>query len=238
MTATLRLHSEDIDGRVLLFPLDLAGCWAEGATEAEALANLPAALAAYHAWLAVHGETGPDPPGEPRVVERVRSRLLRDGYEVNALFAPERRPPDRALLVRGRRLLVHAGADLLAALGAIPEHRRNVAPAGTRTPRQIVEHVARAELWYLRHFVGAPTTLVADHPPGSEEQFSAVHAALLDWLATASPEQLGQLTVEREEEWSVRKLLRRALWHARTHTADLARRKLRHASLSSVRRDS
>ncbi|MDP9364891.1 MAG: hypothetical protein M3Q10_11830 [Chloroflexota bacterium] len=41
------LHLEDIEGRVILFPLDLPGCWAEGATEAEALANVPAALAAY-----------------------------------------------------------------------------------------------------------------------------------------------------------------------------------------------
>jgi predicted RNase H-like HicB family nuclease len=225
MMATLRLHSEDIDGRVLLFPLDLPGCWAEGGTEAEALADVPASFAAYAAWLAAHGEAAPDPPGASRVVERVRSRVLADGYEVNALFAPERPPPDRALLFLGRHLLDHAGADLLAALGAIPEDRRDVAPTGRRTPRQVVEHVARAELWYLRHFVDAPTTLVFNHPPGSEEQFSAVHAALLDWLATASPEQLGQLTVEREEEWSVRKLLRRALWHARTHTWELARRR-------------
>ena len=224
MTSPLPMHLEDIEGRVLLFPLDLPGCWAEGATEAEALANVPAALAAYRGWLAAHGEAAPDPPGEALVVARVPSRVLADGYEVNALFAPERRPPDQAFLARCRRLLDHAGADLLAALEAIPEIRRDAAPAVERTPKQVVAHVARAELWYLRRFVAAPPGLLTDHPAGSREQFAAVHAALADWLALADPADLARVTVECEEGWSVRKLLRRALWHTRTHTAELVRR--------------
>jgi hypothetical protein len=45
----------------------------------------------------------------------------------------------------------------------------------------------------------------------------------MDWLTTASGEKLNAISVSDEEEWSVRKVLRRALWHERTHTAELAR---------------
>lgn len=89
MSANLALHLEEIEGRVLLFALDLPGCWVEGGTEAEALEDVPAALAAYRAWRAGLGDAVPDQVGPPRVVERVPGRFLPDGYEVNALFAPE-----------------------------------------------------------------------------------------------------------------------------------------------------
>lgn len=224
MTAILPLHQEEVEGRVLLFALDRPGCWAEGGSEAEALANVPAAVAASAAWIDAHGETPPAPPGDPRVVQRVAARVLADGYEVNALFGPERRPPDRALLARDVRLLHHAGSDLLAAIEAIPPDRRDAASADERSPRQIVEHVAEAELWYLRHFEDTPVELVSDHPPDAAARFATVHAALVGWLSRAAPASLAMVTVEREEAWSVRKLLRRALWHARTHTAELRSR--------------
>lgn len=223
MPAILPLHLEEIEGRVLLFALDLPGCWAEGRTEAEALEEVPAALAAYRAWRAGLGDAVPDQVGQPCVVERIPGRFLPDGSEVNALFAPERRPPDGALLGLCRRLLERSGEDLVAAMAAIPADRWDAVPVGDRTPRQTIAHVAQAELWYLGRFTHAPRPLLTDHPSGSPEQFAAVHAALLGWLETAAPNQLGQVIVEREEEWTVRKLLRRALWHERTHTADLRR---------------
>lgn len=224
MVTPLLVHLEDIDRVHLAFPLDLPGCYAEGNTEAAALANAPAALAAYRDWRTRHDGPIPPPPAAVRVVERVPSRALAGGYEVNALFAPERRPPDPAFLALGRRLLVAADADLRAALEAIPEGGRDRAPGpGERTPRQVAAHVAQAGWWYLTQVADVPHRAPDDHPVGSTARVAAVHAALLDWLATASPARLAAVTVSQEEEWSVRKLLRRALWHARTHAAELRR---------------
>lgn len=76
-------------------------------------------------------------------------------------------------------------------MAAIPAARWDTAPAGERTPRQTLAHVAQAELWYLGRVADAPRTLLTDQPPGSPEQFRAVHAALLGWLATAAPTHLG-----------------------------------------------
>lgn len=224
MEAPLPIHLEEIDGVHLAFALDLPGCYAEGATEAMAIANAPVALAAYRDWRARHDAPIPAPPAAVRVVEHVPSRRLADGYEVNALFAPERRSPDAAFLALGHRLLVAADADVRAALEAIPEAGRDRAPnPGERTPRQVAEHVAQAGWWYLTQVADVPPRPPVAYPAGSAARVAAVHAAILDRLATASPARLAAVTVSQEEEWSVRKLLRRALWHARTHAAELRR---------------
>ncbi len=221
---SLELYSEDIEHLHLLYALDLPGCYSEGATEAEALGNFPAAFAAYGDWLTLHGEAAPDPPEALEIAGRFASYTLANGYEVNGLFEPERWPPNREFIARCRRLLDSSHVDLLAAVQAIPTAQWDRAfTAGARTPRQVVEHVARAECWYLSHFTDVPGEVLTAHPPGSPPQVEAVHAALVNWLTNLPCEQLGAIAVDREEEWSVRKVLRRALWHGRTHTAELAR---------------
>ncbi|MGH2559403.1 MAG: DinB family protein [Thermomicrobiales bacterium] len=223
MTTSLGLYSKDIEKVHILYALDLPGCYSEGATEAEALGNFPAAFGSSCDWLTVHGEAVPDLSGSFEIAGRFASYTLADGYEVNGLFEPERQPPDREFVAGCCRLLGYSRLDLLAAAKAIPTAQRDLAfTAGERTPRQVIEHVARAEWWYLSHFADVPAALHTDHPPGSPTQFEAVQAALINWLTNIPREQLGTVAVDREEEWSVRKLLRRALWHERTHTAELA----------------
>jgi hypothetical protein len=220
----LRLYSEDIDGRSILHALDLPGCYADGASENEALGRFPLAWASYADWLVSHGDNAPERPEQIVIAERFASYILPDGYEVNALFAPERHPPSRSFIARCQRLLGYSRADQLAAWEAIPADRQDSAfAAGQRTPRQVLDHVARAEWWYLSNLAIIPEEPLIDHASGSTGRLSAIRAALMDWLTTASGEKLNAISVSDEEEWSVRKVLRRALWHERTHTAELAR---------------
>jgi predicted RNase H-like HicB family nuclease len=224
MTTSLRLYSEDIDSRHIIHALDLPGCYADGITEAEALERFPAAWASYADWLAARGEMTPERPERFAIAERFASYVLADGYEVNALFAPEQRPPSRKFIAHCMRLLDHSRADLLAAWEAIPPARQDVALTdGERTPRQTIDHVARAEWWYLSHIADPSEGPLTDHPSGSPAKLAAVRTMLMDWLSTASVEELGVMSLVYEEEWSVRKVLRRALWHERTHTDDLVR---------------
>lgn len=224
MASHMELYSEDIEGIHVVFALNLPGCYSDGATETEALGRFPAAFASHRDWLAGNGEAVPDPSEAFAVAGRFASYTLADGYEVNAIFEPERVPPDGETLARGRRLLGYARRDLLAALQAIPNaDRAKPSAEGDRSPRQIIEHVARAEWWYLSHLADVRGPC----PPGDRlswtASFEAVDAVLTAWLADVPPERLGAVTVDREEEWSIRKLLRRALWHRRTHTAELTR---------------
>jgi hypothetical protein len=224
MPAHLPLYLEDIERVYILHALDLPGCYSEGADETVALSRFAAALSAYLDWCARHAERVPLLPDDYAITERFASYTLPSGYEVNALFRPERAPADRELLALYRRLLGHAGADILAAARSVPADRWHApATVGDRTPARVLEHVARAERWYLSHFTDPPSWTTGVEPPSLVASFEAVHDALLVWLASAPADQLGAIAVDREEEWSVRKLLRRALWHLRTHTAELAR---------------
>ncbi len=221
---TLPLRLEDIEGVYILHALDLPGCYSEGATEGKAIRNFASTLASYRDWLVTHGELVPVLPEEFDVAERLASYTLADGYEVNAIFEPERSPPSWEFLTLSIRLLRYSGADLLSAFESIPIDQREASLAvGARTPKQILEHVARAEWWYLSHLADVPGALPGDQAPGTPAQFEAVHATLIEWLTDIPAERMGAIVVDREEEWSVRKLLRRALWHERAHTAELAR---------------
>jgi predicted RNase H-like HicB family nuclease len=197
------LHSENIEKTHILFALDLPGCYAEGATEAEGLGNFPAAFASYGDWLLAHGEAIPDLPDPPEafaIVGRFASYTLADGYEVNGLFAPEWRPAAPAFVARCHRLLGYARVDLLAAARAIPTSRWDTAfGPGERTPRQVIEHVARAERWYLSHFAGVPRALLDDHPPGSPSQFGPSTPRSLTGSTTSlvGSSELSPSTVQR-----------------------------------------
>lgn len=221
---SLELYSETIERLHIVYALDLPGCYSEGLTEEEALRHFPAAVRSYRDWLTSHGEIAPNPPDVFEISGRFESYLLADGYEVNGIFEPERRPPSREFIARCCRLLEYSRVDLLSVLQAIPASQLDMAlAAGERTPRQVSEHIARAEWWYLSHFINVPRALLTDHSPGSAAQIEAVQSALINWLTSVPTEQLGAVYVESEEEWSVSKLLRRALWHERTHTAELER---------------
>jgi predicted RNase H-like HicB family nuclease len=222
VATSLPLYLEDIEGVSILHALDLPGCYSEGSTEAEAIRNFPAALAAYRAWLTANGTIAGDLPTAFSIVERVASHTRADGYQVNALFEPERSLPDTEFLARCRHLLGFSGADVLSAIALIsPDELDTTLAAGQWTPRQIFGHVTRVEWWYLAHLADIPNNLPGDHPPDSPAQFETVHAALVQWVADIPPTQFGAIVVDRDEKWSTRKVLRRALWHERTHTAEL-----------------
>lgn len=224
MPTSLPLFLEDIEGVFLLFALDLPGCFAEGGSEAEALSSFPAALADYCAWLAAHGESEPAARASIRVAERIESYRLADGYEVNALFAPERSPPDQHFLDQSLRLLRASGADFSAAVRSIPvEEWDEPLGTGERTVRQVVDHVIRAEAWYLSHFADSTRLETLHQTPDPLVRFDLGRAALIAWLMNAPSDRLA-LVIQEEEEWTARKLIRRTLWHERTHRAEIGHR--------------
>lgn len=222
MPEPMPLYLENIENTYLLHALGLPGCYSEGGSEAEACDNFPDALFSYRDWLVLHGETIPDLPDQFDISERFASYRLTDGFEVNALFEPERWPSTWESITLCIRLLGYSRADLLAAMSSISGNKQDTAIAvGERTPREILEHIARAECWYLSHFTDIPPDLLATHAPGTTSQLEVVRGELVKWLANICPEELGTIKFDREEEWSVRKLLRRALWHERTHCIEL-----------------
>jgi hypothetical protein len=200
-----RLSLEDIEPEHwVAWVLDLPGCYGSGPTAEAAVA---AALPALRAWCWRLGR--PERPTEATVVERFASFLSAPDYRVNAFFADDARALSAADVALGRRMLGLTRDDLRAHL---PDH------LDAETTR-VLEHVARAELWYLTRLALATgrESLPAD-PLGRLEAIRAMTGAALPRLI--GDDRVVEL---RGERWSARKLLRRALWHEQDHVAEIAR---------------
>ena len=83
----------------------------------------------------------------------------------------------------------------------------------------IFDHIARAENWYWDHFnLGLAWSSLPDNP---FERLTAVRkntrARLTEVIGNAQI-----LDSDGGERWSVRKIVRRTLWHERDHTQHIA----------------
>ena len=215
------LGVEDIEPyRWLAWVLDLPGCFAAADSEADAVAAAPAAIRAYFAWLAGHGapvrapaEIGVD------VAEVFHGYIGQGDYWVNALFADDRRPLTPADVDTALRLLTYTRQDLAglvtglspAALAAPHPADRNVSING------LLQHLATAERWYFGNLGLEQAELPADPLTALDR----VRAQTRAWLPTLIGD--GRVCEWSGEAWSPRKVLRRTLWHERTHTTQIAR---------------
>lgn len=94
--------------------------------------------------------------------------------------------------------------------------RRDAPPPATRRAwdiRGIVNHIGSAEWWYLNRLGLAFAR--AELPGEHTERLWKVRACLLEALPTLVGVE--KVAGREGELWSLRKMLRRALWHERDH---------------------
>jgi uncharacterized damage-inducible protein DinB/predicted RNase H-like HicB family nuclease len=211
-------------GRCIAWILDLPGCFAYGTSEREALEALTAAIPPYYAWLKQHDEYTPDVRGPWRVAPRetFRDYSVGDGV-VGPCFTPEAQPVDDEELDWGLALLGWSHEDLLALVRGLPPAALDADPFANRwTVRAILTHVARTQLWYATHLDATPAP-VGSGPVGGDpiQLLQQVHSAVVARLRNASDEQRTTVFEHAGERWSLRKVLRRSVWHLRDHTAHL-----------------
>jgi predicted RNase H-like HicB family nuclease len=219
-------------GRFGAWALDLPGCatWAEDRDGA--LASVPEAVAAFRAWAVSHGEPAPAPAGPGlQVVEEIPARWAGDD-EINPLFGPDREPLTADALALGIRRLDAARVDFAALLDRLGVPATDGAGVSRRGPDRTTErpalavarHVGSAEVW----LAGRIDRAARYNGPGPEEDLraylGATHAWALETLrsvAVAEPARL--VTDSRGEEWTPAKSVRRLVFHALDHLAELAR---------------
>lgn len=215
---------------------DLLGfsTWAE--TREVLLAKLPAKLAAHRAWRERHGlpagaiDAGFEIAGEVR------------GNEV--LFATDREPATRAEVELALRLLDCSRADLLATLAAAPAaaldwdppYRRFAPWASWRTIRANLAHVADAETHYYLRNIGfepesPPVDLSGDWRAPFERARREARRALQSLATSADLSRVRTLaSPSGDEDWSVRKALRRMAAHELQHAKSISRIVSAHAA--------
>ncbi|MEK7786613.1 MAG: DinB family protein [Chloroflexota bacterium] len=214
MTRLFRLNLEEMEGRWIAFIAELPGCFASDADQSAALAKVPPAMADYFAWLRAHGEAIPDELIQTQVDEIHRAWNSETDYEVNAFFAVDRPPLTPDEIARALRLLEWSRADLLTSVEGLSPDVLARPVEGEWSILGILNHVGRAEWWYLdRLSQSFPREELPQDLFSRLEKIRAHFRMILPMLAGDE-----RLTEPAHERWSPRKMLRRALWHERDHT--------------------
>lgn len=226
--------AEENDAGVILFALEYPGACGWGPTEADARERLRAALRDTLDWLDDHGlartAPRPDPAVAPiEVTERVPATGEPRQCDSEGCFAFDRRAYSDAEVRRTRALLRASRRDLLdlvAGLEARTLDRRLV--ADRRTVREVLDHVAVAEHWYLTR-VEVPVDVPDGwdgYPDETFERLAETRADVVRALRSLPDVPRARRTrswVVDGERWSLRKLLRRLVWHERLHARQLER---------------
>lgn len=221
-----RIAVEDIEpNHHVCWVLDLPGCYSSARDREGAVVGAPSRIAEYFAWIARHDLMPREESGrlEVDVVEVFESFpcAADPEYLVNAFFEDDRHPLSSRDVETGLRLLQWTRQDLLQEVGPIsPEELNRPISGETRgTIAGILDHVARAENWYFGHLdLGSDWSALPEDVLGKLE---GVRVNTRDRFVALVGDQ--RVTLNCDERWSARKILRRTLWHERAHTEQIRR---------------
>jgi predicted RNase H-like HicB family nuclease len=219
-----RLGVEELDQNLwIAWMFDLPGCFSNGQSRAEAISKAGGAIAAYHTW---QGHNEPtlafeDPFIDIHVTESYHVQSGDDGYKINSCFEDDRRELTAEDVMRASVLLEWTRADLMSIIDRIPDTKRaeEIVGEAHKSINGIIKHLGGAEWWYLDCMgLAFPKEQIPKDPI---ERLTKVRATLKSIL----PGLVGNTrsVVIQGEEWTSRKLVRRALWHERDHTGHIAK---------------
>lgn len=220
------IGAEEIEpGRWMGWVFDLPGCVTYGRTREEALARAPGQVEAFLAWLTKHGEGyGPlfaTAPIGIYLTETIRASPGRNNLNSShAFFDDDRVPMRRDEADQVLRIMTHSRDELLALVDHFKLEQLQAPidgePAGSLA--NVIEHMAWAEWWYLEQLNLAYRR--EEMPEDPRAKLSQVRA----WLRVRLVDLIGEKVVAENlgEQWSPRKLVRRAIWHEMDHIAHIA----------------
>jgi predicted N-acetyltransferase YhbS len=211
-------------GRFGAWPLDFPGAFHAAASRDLALSQVPSAAGWFRDWLERKGEPIPLAIGPVEVVEVVPATTV-DANERMALFAADRAPvPVDEFEVTLRRL-GHARLDLLDLVGRIEAFEAGggrVPDAGERGWLEVLRHVAGTEVWLGSRL--DPDARYAG--PGRDDPVQDHLVATRHWVERTLRTQHDHdpavaRTDGKGEDWTLRKVLRRILYHSVDHLREL-----------------
>ena len=202
--------------------------WAE--TESHVLEKMPQKLLDYMQFrqrhgLSRHGVSSLSEHAQAEVDERVT------GNEI--LFSPDYHAATPLFVEETISLLHATRAELLEAINGLPDqvldweppYRRFPSWARWRTTRQILAHTANTETHYYLPNIGIrPNILPATESEPWQAYLTRHREATLEALRTLkTSHDLVRVHFYDDGAWSVRKALRRLVWHERLHTKSIRR---------------
>ena len=211
------------DRGVTLWSLAYPGAFVRGETAAQAAKKLPAACRRYRLWAKLPPETAVAGNEEVRFARKLKvDAAVEEGF-TTALFPEERLPLDMARYTALKTLCLLSARDFEALFASIPQKdrallksRRTLYGKVPVTAREMLDHVEAGQREWAAIF---------GIDPGESRGLLTDRKRLFAGLE-ARPGYLSDRTVTGPdgELWTLRKFLRRLLWHDAIHGRALYRK--------------
>ena len=202
----------------LLYAVDFVGAYTRGESLEIAKAKMPQEIVSYCNWL------GMDAAGitEIVIVGEKRSELTIRDADSDVLFESEKAPLTAEEYKKLKALALKSAQDFLALYDSVPDKNATAAPERKtfygkvpRSANEMYEHTKNVNTYYF-----AEIAVDADHDGNIYECRKRGFESL-----ESNPDFL-QNTVRKGsygEDWSLRKVLRRFIWHDRIHAKAMYR---------------
>ena len=206
----------------ILWAAEFPGAFARGASLSEALAKLPEDLKDWSVWT---GQSAPEEV-EPVIVAQIESGLDVRDADSDALLDSERLPLAREEYERLRDMAIRSAEQFLRLYESVPDPDRSANPvrqtfygAVPRTAREMYGHTKNVNAYYFGE-IGVEADNEGDIVDCRRRGFEALEK---------QPDFLKNPVFEGswDESWTLRKLLRRFIWHDRLHARALVRMRKR-----------
>lgn len=213
----------------LLYAAELPGAYTRGKTPEIALQKMEAEVRSYLKWI---GKPQPDSI-EIVLDQDISSELEIADADSDVLFHTEREPLTQEEYIFLKQLTLKSAADYLTLYESIPDKHRSSSPARRTfygkvpaTAEEMYLHTKNVNAYYFGEI-----NVEADNEGTilscRERGFSALEQQT-DYLKNSV------LEGSYGESWSLRKLLRRFLWHDRIHAKAMYRMALREFGAGTV----
>ena len=212
---------EHNDNGFLVYADNYCGAYTRGRTEAEALGKLKGEVQKYLLWATGNNITGNEPI-EISVVQRKVSNLQICDADSDVIFETEKLPLSQKEYSRLKTLVIKSANDFEELYVSIPDKNRT-----TLTERQtFYGHVPRTAYEMYEHtnnvtnyYVGEIGITVNNLPNIIENRINAFERI------ESTSYFLKNTTYDGSygEQWSLKKVLRRFIWHDRIHARAMYR---------------
>ncbi len=202
----------------ILYADNFVGAFTRGASKDLALRKMSGEIRSYFRW---KGDLVPGPL-EPEIIQEKRSELTVADADSDVLFDTEREELSQTEYAALKALALKSAHDFLTLYQAIPDKNKSCLPVREtfygqvpRTAFEMYEHTKNVNDYYFDE-IGVSADNEGTILECRERGFAALESQP-DFLKNTV--YLGSY----DEEWSLRKVLRRFIWHDRIHAKAMYR---------------
>lgn len=202
----------------ILYASNFIGAFTRGKSKCEAMRKMPSEIIAYLKW---KDDLTCDTPELEIIQEKVSTLTISDA-DSDVLFDEEKKPLSMAEYEELKALALKSAQDFLTLYEAIPDKDKSALPARTtfygnvpRTAYEMYEHTKNVNAYYFGE-IGVQTDNNGTIEECRKRGFELLECQL-DFLGNRV------YPGSYDEEWSLRKVLRRFVWHDRIHAKAMYR---------------